>query len=296
MTEAPQPAVRPRRRARRPDGARALDWVALLVLVAAGVLIGPSIPGGSVPLANPDATAADSVASAFDGLPDTPIVLVAMDADMGTYPEIRATARSAFADLLERGASIAFVSVSIEGRAIAVAELDRLRQAGTPDDRLLDLGFVAGAEAGMVRLVDAALRPGMAGPIALLMAQRAGGIGAFDMILVVGGGDIGPRSWVEQVGTRLPAVPMVAIAPTFVRPELAPYLRTGQLTAMLATVRDDAAYLGRAPQAGSADTPPSSLAMLLGMLAALVVLLRQLAGALPRLGSGGPPGEEVEET
>lgn len=308
MTEgAPQPAAPhatplpavPRRRSPRPGGG-ALAWIGLLVLVAAGVLIGPSIPGGSVPLANPDTTAADGVGAALGGLPEHPIVLLAMDADLGTYPEIRATARALLADLLARGASIAFVSVSIEGRAIALAELDRLRLAGTAEDRLLDLGFVAGAEAGMVLLVDGALRPGMAGPIALLMAQRGGGIGAFDMIVVVGGSDIGPRGWVEQVGTRLPTLPMVAIAPTFARPELAPYLRTGQLAALLATVRDDAAYVQAAQasaQASAGDAPPSALAMLLGMAVALVVLLRQLAAAVPRLGGGGggPAIEEVEE-
>lgn len=294
MTEpAPQQVVRPRPRARLGSGP--VGWIGLLVLVAAGVLIGPSVSGGAVPLANPDTTAADSVAAAFGSLPEQPIVLVAMDADLGTYPEIRATTRAALADLLARGASIAFVSVSVEGRAIAAAELDRLRQAGTPEDQLLDLGFVAGAEAGMVRLVDAALRPGMTGPIALVLAQRAGGIGAFDLLLVVGGSDIGPRTWVEQVGTRLPSVPMVAIAPTFARPELAPYLRTGQLTALLATVRDDAAYVQRTSPAGSDDAPPSSLAMLLGMVVALGVLVRQLSGAMPRMRSGGPPVDEVEE-
>ena len=224
-----------------------------------------------------------------------------MDADLGTYPEIRATTRAALADVLARGASVAVVSVSVEGRAIAAAELDRLRRAGVAEERLLDLGFVAGAEAGMVRLVDGALRPGMGGPIASQMAQGGGGIAAFDLILLVGGSDIGPRSWVEQVGTRLPTVPMVAIAPTFAQPELAPYLRTGQLAGLLATIRDDATYAQRVSGAAAGgidstgDALPSAFALRIGMLVALIVLLRQLAGVLPRLRSGVGAAEAVDE-
>ena len=286
---------------RRPSGA-AIAWLVLLALLGAGVLIGPSV-GGADLLVNPDTAAADAVQASFSRLPGQSLVLVAMDADLGTYPEIRATTRAALADVLARGASVAVVSVSVEGRAIAAAELERLRRAGVAEDRLLDLGFVAGAEAGMVRLVDGALRPGMGGPIASLMAQRSsGGIGAFDLILLVGGSDIGPRSLVEQVGIRLPTtVAMVAIAPTFAQPELAPYLRTGQLAGLLATIRDDATYAQRVPGAAvggidaTGDALPSAFALRIGMLVALIVLLRQLAGVLPRLRSGVGAAEAVDE-
>ena len=62
--------------------------------------------------------------------------------------------------------------------------------------------------------------------------ERGGGIGAFDMVLIVSGSDISARSWVEQVGSRLPDLPLVSIAPTFLDPELEPYLRSGQLAAL----------------------------------------------------------------
>jgi hypothetical protein len=279
---------------RRRSSVRAA-WLVLLLLLGAGVLIGPMVEGGPTLLANPDATAADAVRAAFSRLPQPSLVLVAMDADLGTYPEIRATTRVALADLLGRGASLAFVSVSVEGRAIAAAELERIRRSGVSSDRLLDLGFVAGAEAGMVRLVDGALRPGMTGPIAARLAQGGGGIGAVDLIVVVGGTDIGPRSWVEQVGTRLPLVPMVAVAPTFAQPELAPYVRTGQLDGLLATIRDDAAYAQGVSSAGTGDALPSTFALRIGMVVALIVLLRQLAGAVPRLGGGSLAGGTLDQ-
>jgi hypothetical protein len=273
----------------------ALGWIGLLLLIGASVLVGPGVGAAALALANPDHRAADAVDATFATLPQPSLVLVAMDADLGTYPEIRPATHAVLADLLSRGAGIAFVSVSIEGRALAVAEMDRLRGTGVADDRLLDLGFVSGAEAGMVRLVDGALRPGMRGSMAALISQRGGGIGAFDSIVVVGGGDIGPRSWVEQVGTRLPSVPMVAIAPTFAQPELTPYLRSGQLAALLATTRDDAAYVEQVGASAPEDRPPGALAMLVGMLVALVVLGRQVLGGLPRLASGASVAQELDE-
>jgi hypothetical protein len=281
----------------RPRGA-ALWWLLLLAALSIAILAGEAVASGALQLANPDPAAVAEVDATFDALPDDALVLVAMDGDLGTYPEIRPAVRAALDDLLQRGASLAFVSVSVEGRAIAAAELARLGAGETDPDGLLDLGFVSGVEAGMVLLVTDALPPGAEGVMANSIEERGGGLSAFDLLLLVGGTDVGPRTWVEQVGTRLPQKPMVAVAPTFSQPELAPYLRTGQLVALLATVRDDAAYVesvGReADDENPADRLPSAAAMLLGMLVALVVLAQALAGALPRL-RGPAPRPAVED-
>lgn len=295
MTEdAPTAPRRPRRPPVRFTG---FWWVTLLLLLAAGLLIGPGDNADALSLANPDLSRIGEFRAVLDQLPDEALVLVAMDADLGSYPEIRPAVRAALDDLLRRGAALGFVSVSGEGRAIAVAEMERLRNLGrVADDALLDLGFVAGVEAGLVRLVSDPLPATATGPAADAIAARGGGLGAFHLAVLVGGVDVGPRSWVEQVGTRLPQLPMLAVAPTFSQPELAPYLRTGQLSALLATVRDGAAYAqsvaadgpASLPGAPSPDRLPSSLAMLLGMLAALLVLGRQLAGSLPGIGVRAP--------
>lgn len=280
-----------------------MAWLVLLVVLAVGVIVGSGEMPDGLQLANPDPVRSAQVRAAFALLPDQPLVLVAMDPDLGTYAEIRPTLRAAFEDLRRRGASLAFVSVTAEGRAIAAAELERLREAGAEDEALIDLGFVAGAEAGMVRLVGDALPPGASGRVAEAITAAGGGIGAFQMALLVGGIDIGPRSWVEQVGTRLPTLPMVAVAPTFAQPELAPYLRTGQLAGLLATVRDGAAYTQAVEADGfillsdgaRGDGPPSSLAMLVGMLVAIGVLGRQLLGSVSRPGVGRAPDPVEEE-
>jgi hypothetical protein len=288
---------------RVPRGA-ALWWPILLLSLSISILIGSAAPGGPLDLANPDRTGVSEVRAAFAALPDDALVLVAMDADLGTYPEILPAVRAALDDLLGRDASLGFVSVSVEGRAIAAAELARLRSQGADQAALLDLGFVSGTEAGLVLLVDDALPPGASGAVAESVTERGGGLAAFDMILLVGGTDVGPRTWVEQVGTRLPQLPLLAVAPTFAQPELAPYLRTGQLVALLATVRDDAAFVESGGVAAPADGPtslaegpPGAAAMLLGMLLALAVLVRSLIGALPGLrGSGSRRTAEDEDT
>jgi hypothetical protein len=262
----------------RQGGWRRLLPVALIALLAVAVVL----PGLEPPLQLSSATgpAAADFAAAVARVPQGASVLVDVEADLGTYPEIRYATRAALADLLRHGASLAFVSFSPEGRAIGLAELERLRDEGIAAHRLLDLGYVAGAEAGVVLSVTRLVPDGLAGSFADTLRGRGGGIDAFDLALVVAGSDMGPRTWIEQVETRLPLFRVVAVAPTFLRPELEPYLRSGQLSALLGTLRDGVAY-GRDVDAANSpgqpttsDRPPSALAMLLGMLVALAVIVQ----------------------
>jgi hypothetical protein len=234
-----------------------LRWLApLLLLVALGLALLPSTD----PLrlaGTPDA--AEDVTAALDELPPSSVVLVGFDPDLGTYAEIRPTVRTLLADLLERDATLVFVSLTPEGRALAIAERARLVAAGSSPDRLVDAGFVPGAEAALVRLAGIVRDGGEelpAGPIALG--------------LVVGGNDLGPRSWVEQVAPRVESLELIAVAPSVLLPELVPYLESGQLRALLATPRDGAAYLDSTDVAGVDG--PSPLAVMVGMLAAAGVL------------------------
>jgi hypothetical protein len=205
---------------------------------------------------SPDA--ADDVTAVLEELPPDAVVLVGFDPDLGTYAEVRPTVRTLLDDLLERDASLVFVSLTPEGRALAIAERARLLAAGVAADRLSDAGFIPGAEAALVRLAGAIEAGGdglPAGPIAL-------GV-------VVGGNDLGPRSWVEQLAPRVDGLELMAVAPSVLLPELQPYLESGQLRALLATPRDGAAY--RDTVDGAAQGP-GPLAVLVGMLVAVGVL------------------------
>lgn len=252
---------------------RAAPALLLLVLLAGALLVPIRAEDPGLRLASPDRTNLEQLRVAIGDLPSAALVLVACDADLGTYAEIRATTRAAIADLAAHGARLAIVSFTPDGRAIAAAELDRISREESGDPPA-DLGFMAGAEAGMVRGISSIVPPGAEGATVDAIRERGGGIGAFDMVLIISGSDISARSWVEQVGPRLRQLPLVAIAPTFLDPELEPYLRSGQLTALLATLREGVAY-AEAVTSGSVTSRgrvPAPLPILVGMLAALAVL------------------------
>lgn len=247
----------------------------LLVLLAATWLVPPV---DWLRLSSSSTTEADRMTQALDALPPRPVILVGFDPDPGTYAEIRPTVRALLADLLYRQASVAVVSVTPEGRALAVAELDRLRRGTVNQRRILDLGFVPGAEAALVRLTRGGLPIEPDGALAGVLATE--GIGAAQAIAVVGGNDLGPRSWVEQVLPRLPDRPLLAVTPTVLLPELRPYLGSGQLDALLGTPRDGATYratldverLDRFLE----PREPSRMGLLAGLLVAMGVLIAAL--------------------
>lgn len=213
--------------------------------------------------------------AALDTLPPEATVLVAHDPDLGTYAEIRPTVRAALADLMARDARLVFVSLTPEGRALLVAELARLERAVVNPTRVLDLGFVPGAEAGLVSLAAGPTVPaGTEGALARSVASA--GSSAFDALLVVGGNDLGPRTWIEQYTPRVRSLPVLAITPTVLLPEIQPYVDSGQLDAALSTPRDGAAYreaVTLAPMERLREpVEPSALGVLVGLIAAIVVL------------------------
>ena len=252
---------------------RWLVRLAPLALVL-GLALAMLVPeAGWMRLSSADPQAVTAVERTLDELPDRPLVLVAFDPDLGTYGEIRPTVRSLLGDLLQRQAGLAFVSLTPEGRALLLAELDRLERLRTDVTRRLDLGFVPGAEAAVVAMARGPIRTDATGAIANRL--RSGGPTAVDALVVVGGNDLGPRTWVEQFLPRVDR-PMVAVAPTVLLPELQPYLASGQVDALLATPRDGAAYresldLERLARV-AADRGPAPLAVLVGLLVAVAVL------------------------
>ncbi len=257
---------------------RLAPLLGVLLLAVAWLLPQPS----GLRLASDDEAAVGRLTHALDGLPDDPIVLVGFDPDVGTYPEIRPTVRVLIADLLARDARLAFVSLTTEGRALLAVELDRLARGQANPTRIADLGFIPGAEAALVDLTRG-LDPRNT-ESALARALSADGLAALDAALVVGGNDLGPRSWVEQVLPRTGDLPLIAVAPTVLLPELQPYLASGQVDALLGTPRVGAAYRASAELgnlARLADEPePRPLPILVGVLLALL-LLGQAIGAKP---------------
>ena len=264
------------------DRGRRLARLAPPLLIAALAIAWLAPEASWLRLPAADRAAAERMTATLDALPEEARVLVGFDPDLGTYAEIRPTVRAMVGDLLARNARLAVVSLTPEGRALASVELARLGRVEAADSsRLLEIGFVAGAEAGLVDLTRAISLPDRARDGAFARRVAENGIGAFNAIVVIGGNDLGPRSWVEQVAPRIEEVPIVAVAPTVLLPEILPYLDRGQLAAVLATPRDGAAYresldLGRLARAADA-TPPRALPLLIGMLIAIALLGQALA-------------------
>ncbi len=273
------------------DHSRALTRAAPILLII-GLAIAWQAPDvGWLRLSDAESKRAELMTSALDALPDQPRVLIGYDPDLGTYAEIRQTARALLADLLARDGRLAFVSLTAEGRALASAELARLGRGEANPTRLLDVGFVPGAEAGLVDLTRD-IRAGQLDDGAFTREVELEGIGAFDAIVVIGGNDLGPRSWVEQVMPRIGDVPLLSVTPIVLLPEVEPYLAGEQLAAGLTTPRDGAAYresleLGNLSRLVE-STEPRPLPLLLGMLVAVAVLGQALgARMLEHLRSAG---------
>lgn len=260
--------------------ARRLAPLLLILLLAIAVLVGPGLGrwrGGEE--ADRGAALLDRVAALSPGS----LVIVAFDPDLVTYAEVRPAARAALDALDEAGLRVAVVSFSPEGRALAAAELARRDGIG------LELGFVPGGEAGLVSAVRSIVPASAVGSIAEAARSAGGGLGAFDLAIVVGGGDIGPRSWVEQVAPRAPDLPIAAIVPAFMRPELEPYLASGQLDALVAGPDAVAAMAG-----ADSELDRRADGVLVGLLVAIVVLLA--IGIWPHLVQRRSAEAEVEET
>lgn len=252
--------------------------VALVLLLGLGWLL--PMPG-ALSLGSRDGEAAARVRATLDAMREAPLVVVGFDPDVGTYPEIRPTVRVLLGDLLARDAQLVFVSLTPEGRALLVAELGRLEAGGTDPSAIVDLGFVSGAEAALVSLSRSVRAPGAQEVVGARL--DAFGLGAADLIVVVGGNDLGPRTWVEQALPRVGQPPTVAVAPTILLPELVPYVESGQLDGLIATPMDGASYRAAVDpegQGGGTDRPPDPLALLLGMLVAVGVIGQALGARL----------------
>jgi hypothetical protein len=247
-----------------------LPWIvplAVLVVLAAATLVPP--PDG-LTLAARSSDGAAAVRAVLDEVPAGGTVTVGFDPDVGTYPEIRSATRSLIAAVTARDVTLAFVSLTPEGRALLVSERGRGMAADVAGE-IVDLGFVAGSEAALASLSARAVPVGggTAGGL------RAEGLGASDLMLVIGGNDIGPRTWVEQVLPRVGPTPLVAVTPTILLPETLPYLETGQVDALIGTPGDAAAFIAAEGGSGDpvdGDRPANALAVVVGLLMAFGAL------------------------
>ncbi len=90
-----------------------MPWALVLLLVLGLAVLAGGPLSERLQLADPDRTNVSDVRAVLGSLPQRPLVIGGMDADLGTYPEIRQAVRALLADLLAVDARIARVSIPV---------------------------------------------------------------------------------------------------------------------------------------------------------------------------------------
>lgn len=285
---APQD-VRPPDRMRR----LAVSWRWLVAFALFFALLVPLIwplAAFNVVAAVPAPVAA--AASAIEDLPEGAIVLVAFEYDAGLAGELQPIAEAYLGQLLGHGARVLAVSTRPEGAALADQALDRAL-AAFPEARygpnVANLGFVAGAEAGVRALVanlaTAAPTDYRTGAPLASVPLTEGLRGARDLplIVVVGSDLVAVQRWIEQLALPF-GTALVAGVPALAEPAVSPYRTAGQLRGVVAGLGGAAALERLGTRLGPAGRMLGAVRTGIWVVVGVVILanLAGLPGALRR--------------
>jgi hypothetical protein len=275
-----------------------LPLLPLLLILAVVATLGLNrVQGGTLTSPPPNLSAPLLMASTIESVPNGGHVLVAFDYEGGRLDELEPGLLMLLEHLRGKEARILAISTTPFGpgfaqRAWTTVSATALGQAVLPlgnregadyGDRFVNMGFLPGSEAGLRALLTVALSPNTFRaqrdvirnqPLADFAAtQGLNSIRDVKLIVVVSDEGSDVRRWLEQIGSQLPTLPIVAIVPADVEPTLIPYIASGQLRAVLAGLIPTAGYEQRFTEGRLATR------RLDGLAAALVVfLLAVLAG------------------
>ncbi len=206
----------------------------LLLLAAVVPLLLQLVPGVNAAIfgAPPPLRSAAAYAATVEALPAEATVLLAFDYEGGMRDEVEPGVVATMKHLRALGTAMAasprtfnLVAVSLSPQGSALAERVWAESA-SPTLTWTNLGFLPG------------------GPIALRTLLAPGGTSLNDVsLLVVFGNETADvQRWIEQVGSQLPGLPVLAVAPAAAETALMPYLASGQLDGLLAGVPGAATY------------------------------------------------------
>ncbi len=276
-------------RARRRPQARPWGGLAVLVILVAAMMV-PGATGTSV-FARPSVIAVETLQTAnlINSLPRDRPLLLAVDYDAAASAELEAAALAVLDHVMTVGAPIASVSTRPVGAALAERLMTRTRAAHPQYQsgiNYLPLGYLP---AGPIGLRAFAANPWQAifgqsapegwdaGMVAALHASSN-----FSAILVVVSDPAALQSWIEQVHTAVPSVPLVAIVSAAAEPLTRPYYESAfpSVQGMVVGLAGAEAYeclnaldpaSGRCGRLGVADSMWDSFGM--AVLAAVLILL-----------------------
>jgi hypothetical protein len=206
----------------------------LLLLAVIVPLLLQLVPGVNAAIfsAPPPLRSAAAYAATVEALPAEGTVLLAFDYEGGMRDEVEPGVVATLNHLRALGTAMSasprtlnLVAVSLSPQGSALAERVWAESA-SPTLTWTNLGFLPG------------------GPIALrtLLAPAGTSLNDVSLLVVFGNETADVQRWIEQVGSQLPGLPILAVAPAAAETALMPYLASGQLDGLLAGVPGAASY------------------------------------------------------
>jgi len=259
-----------------------------VILIAA--MIRPGATGTSV-FARPTVVAIETLqtANVINSLPHDRPLLLAIDYDAAASAELEAAALAVLDHAMTIGAPIASISTRPVGPALAERLIARTRAAHPQylsGVNYLPLGYLP---AGPIGLRAFATNPMLAvygqsppagwDPAMVAALQAASN---FSAIMVVASDPAALQTWIEQVHTAVPSVPMVAVVSAAAEPLSRPYYESAfpSVQGMVVGLAGAEAYeclnaldpaSGRCGRLGVADSMWDAFGM--AVLAAVLILL-----------------------
>lgn len=229
-------------------------WLVTLALLAAVIV--PTLMGGNL-LPSPKGAPLEThaVFNTVDSLDSDAPVLLAFEYGPSSVGELDAAARALIDHLMIRGARLALVSSQPAGAALAQASIQGL----AADHRYeygrnyVHLGYLPGGSTGLldfaiqpqaavVRDYSGTRRPWDASDVPALAGVAS--LSDFRLIVLFASAPESARGWIEQVHTRIPNTPMIAVASAGAEALLRPYYESEapQLTGLIVGLNGAAEY------------------------------------------------------
>jgi hypothetical protein len=185
----------------------------------------------------------------IDAMPLESVVLIGMDYDLSLAGEINNVALPVLVHLMSKQVNMVFVPTRPTGSAMSklLIEMGKNWLPDYPNQKTFVFSFIPGGATGLLQL---AIDPRDALPVSVdgtnpwLSQELANirNISDFSFVLILTDSANSGRDWIEQVQPRLEEKPLYVITSRQAGPILEPYLKSGQIQAMVAGISDGASY------------------------------------------------------
>lgn len=213
---------------------RGAEFFYLLLLLAIIVPLLVNIPFGPPP----QSPAALAFAQTIERLPANRTVLLAFDYEASLSDELDPAAIATLTHLRRVAAPeggepkpLSLLAVSTSPQGTALAERAWAASNGPDAASWQVVPYLSGGSLALRALLQSRLNP--------TLSSEAEQIA---LIIVLGDETADVQRWLEQVGSQITDVPMLAIAPASAETTLMPYLVAGQLDGLLAGIPGTASY------------------------------------------------------